>query len=245
MPVTVNGGVATTDAPVNAEQLRRDVAAALDCARDGGVIIIPNDLGYGIAGFQPAALEKAFIAKNRPHSKPCGMFGTWRLSAEIHRLPAEKHAMIRHIVAEENLPLAVVAPIDTGHPLIRATPARSVELSSKNGTMDMVMNGGPWHEEMARQCIERGMPVYGSSANRSHTGTKYRLQDIEPEVLACAEMCFDYGTSRYATPKGLSSTVIDMTDLSVIRIGHCFDRIRAAFKARFNVELKVHEVAPQ
>ena len=245
MPVTVNGGVATTDAPVNEEQLRRDVASALDCARDGGVIIIPNDFGYGIAGFQPAALEKAFIAKNRPHSKPCGMFGTWQMSAEIHRLPAEKHAMIRYIVAEENLPLAVVAPIDTSHPLIRATPARSVELSSKNGTMDMVMNGGPWHEEMARQCIERGMPVYGSSANRSHTGTKYRLQDIEPEVLASAEMCFDYGTSRYATPKGLSSTVIDMTDLSVIRIGHCFDRIRAAFKARFNVELKVHEIAPQ
>ena len=45
--------------------------------------------GLADLGIQPAALEAAFIAKNRPHSKPCGMFGTWQLSAEIHRLPAE------------------------------------------------------------------------------------------------------------------------------------------------------------
>ena len=33
-------------------------------------------------------------------------------------------------------------------------------------------------------------------------------------------------------------TIIDFTDFSVIRVGHCFDRLKTAFAARFGVALK-------
>jgi tRNA A37 threonylcarbamoyladenosine synthetase subunit TsaC/SUA5/YrdC len=85
--------------------------------------------------------------------------------------------------------------------------------------------------------------VFGSSANRSLQGSKYRLQEIEPEVRAAARLELDYGLSRWATPEGLSSTIIDFVDFSVVRIGHQFARIEEALQRRFDIRLKHHAAA--
>ena len=80
--------------------------------------------------------------------------------------------------------------------------------------------------------------MFGSSANLSLTGSKYRYEDIDQPIRDAAAIHFDYGQSKYAHKDGLSSTIIDFTDFSVIRIGHCFDRLKNAFATRFGVTLK-------
>ncbi len=57
-------------------------------------------------------------------------------------------------------------------------------------------------------------------------------------IRAAAAVHFDYGRSKYAHKDGLSSTIIDFTDFSVVRVGHCFERLARAFAARFGVTLK-------
>jgi hypothetical protein len=68
-------------------------------------------------------------------------------------------------------------------------------------------------------------------------GSKYRLGEIEDDVRAAADIAFDYGLSKYANEHGRSSTIIDFRDFAVLRVGVCFDRLKEAFRSRFDVEL--------
>jgi tRNA A37 threonylcarbamoyladenosine synthetase subunit TsaC/SUA5/YrdC len=102
----------------------------------------------------------------------------------------------------------------------------------------MLINAGFLHDEIARQSWEAGIPVFGSSANTSLKGSKYRAQDIEPEVLSAVDLIVDYGLSKYHNALGRSSTIIDFSDFSVIRVGVMFDQLKSAFNSRFNIDLK-------
>ncbi len=81
--------------------------------------------------------------------------------------------------------------------------------------------------------------MFGSSANTSLKGSKYRFGDIEQEVRDACAIGFDYGTSKYINDEGRSSTIIDFRDFSVIRVGVVFDRVAEAFRRHGGVELKV------
>jgi hypothetical protein len=110
--------------------------------------------------------------------------------------------------------------------------------SSKGGTLDMLLNAGQFHDAIADGSIARGAAVFGSSANLSLTGSKYRYEDIDLPIRQAASVHFDYGQSKYAHRDGLSSTIIDFADFTVVRVGHCFERLANAFATRFGVTLK-------
>lgn len=244
--MTQVSGLLPRDAPraahthdaVAPRQLAADVDAVIDVLAAGGIAIIPTCLTYAIVGHQPQAIEAIFTAKARSYDKPCGLFGSPALSQMLHELPDEKHGMIRIMAGEEALPFSVVAPFRPGHPLLAAVDPFVLRNASKNGTMDMVISGGPFVAALAARSLERGIAVFGSSANRSLQGSKYRLAEIEPEVRAVASLQLDYGLSRWATDAGLSSTIIDMADFSVVRVGHQFPQLSEAFRRRFGVTLK-------
>ncbi|MCH9673727.1 MAG: hypothetical protein K0U93_19970, partial [Gammaproteobacteria bacterium] len=109
--------------------------------------------------------------------------------------------------------------------------------STKAGTQDILLNAGPLADRLAQLSLEQLTPVLGSSANRSETGSKYRLEDIEPDVLSVADHKVDYGLCRYHNPVGTSSTIIDLQDLSVLRWGVCFEKIRDILQRYFKVAL--------
>ena len=232
-----------THDPVDPARLQADVDAVLDTLAAGHVAIIPTCLTYAIVGHTPGAVEAIFTAKARSYDKPCGLFGSPRLSRELHDLPADRHAVADALAYGEELPFSIVAPFRAGHPLLAKADPLVLRRASKAGTMDMVVSGGPFVAALAARSLEREIAVFGSSANRSLQGSKYRLQEIEPEVRAAARLELDYGLSRWATPEGLSSTIIDFVDFSVVRIGHQFARIEEALQRRFDIRLKHHAAA--
>jgi hypothetical protein len=166
------------------------------------------------------------------------MFGNWRLSREIHLMDERRHAMVREIFEQERIPFSVVAPFRADHPLFAAVDPFVMKNSSKGGTLDMLLNAGQFHDAIAEGSIARGTAVFGSSANLSLTGSKYRYEDIDAPIREAAAVHFDYGQSKYAHKDGLSSTIIDFTNFSVVRVGHCFERLERAFAMRFGVTLK-------
>ena len=229
---------ARTDTPVDPAVLTADCNVVLDTIAAGGVAIIPTCLTYAIIGHRGPAVAAIFAAKARSYSKPCGLFGSPAMSRAVHDLPEEKQEIARILKEEEGLPFSIVAPFRRSHPLIAAVDPFVVANASKDGTMDMVVSGGPFVERLAELSLERNIVAFGSSANRSLEGSKYRLGDIEPEVRAAAALALDYGVSRYATPLGLSSTIIDFHDFSVVRIGHEFAALEEAFRRRFGIALR-------
>jgi tRNA A37 threonylcarbamoyladenosine synthetase subunit TsaC/SUA5/YrdC len=226
-----------TSDPVAPEQLQGDIARLFDALATGGIGIVPLDVAYAVVATMPNGIRRIFEAKRRSYDKPSGMFGNWRLSREIHVMDEQRHGMVREIVEAEQIPFSVVAPFRADHPLFTAVDPFVMQNSSKGGTLDMLLNAGQFHDAIAEGSAARGTAVFGSSANLSLTGSKYRYQDIDQPIRDAAAIHFDYGKSKYAHQDGLSSTIVDFTNFSVIRVGHCFERLKEAFAVRFGVTL--------
>ena len=218
--------------------LSADVTALLDVLAGGGVAIAPLDVAYAILAATPQGIRRIFDAKQRSYDKPSGMFANHKISAALHILPDDRHAMVSEMVEAVGLPFSVVAPFREEHPFLAKVDPFVLQSSSKAGTLDMLLNAGQMHDEIARQAWARQMPVFGSSANLSLSGSKYRLEDVDERVRAAADIGFDYGLSQYANHQGRSSTIIDFRDFSVIRVGVRFGQLRQAFMDRFDVTLR-------
>lgn len=234
-------GGRTTATPIPPERLRADIGVMLDVIAEGGVAIVPLDVAYAVIAARESGIRAIFAAKNRSFEKPSGMFGDPSLSREIHLMEDDRHAMVDTLVREVGLPFSVVAPFRRDHPIFSNVDPFVMASSTKSDTLDMLINAGQAHDEIARQARERSMPVFGSSANTSLAGSKYRYAEIEPAVRAAADVHLDYGRSRYANEHGRSSTIVDFRDFSVIRVGVCFDRLSAAFADLFGITLSLTE----
>ena len=237
--MTTVSATRTTADPVPPQQLQQDVGAVLDCIAGGGVAVVPLDVAYAVNAATAGGIRRIFDAKQRSYEKPSGMFANYQMSRAIHQMEEWKHDLVQNIVERENIPFSVVAPFDKEHGFFASVEPFVLSSSSKAGTLDMLLNAGQFHNEIARQSWQRQMPVFGSSANTSLAGSKYTYAEIEPPVREAASIHFDYGRSLYANPEGRSSTIIDFRDFSVIRIGVVFDRVQAAFAKHGNVELRL------
>lgn len=234
-----------TDDPMPPAQLAGEVSSVLDALAAGGVAIIPLDVAYAIVASGEEGVKRIFTAKNRSYDKPSGMFGDWALSGEVHIMDDDRHAMVKSVIEEDRLPFSVVAPFRADHPIFARVAPFVLANSSRAGTLDMLLNAGLVHDEVARQSVERGQPVFGSSANTSLAGSKYRYADIEEQVRKAADTHLDHGLSKYANAEGRSSTIIDFRDFHVVRVGVCFDRLKEIFRDRFDVSLTVDERTAQ
>ncbi|WP_062310861.1 Sua5/YciO/YrdC/YwlC family protein [Polynucleobacter sinensis] len=228
---------ANTHDAVTTEKLKADATEILNVLSNGGVAVIGLDVAYAVIGSKENAIKRIFQAKNRSYEKPSGFFSNWKISNEIHVLPNEKRGMIQEIIEREKLPFSVVAPFNPSHPFFKNVDPFVLQNSTKSGTIDMLLNAGVLHDELVNQSWEMGMPVFGSSANTSLMGSKYRADDIEAEVLNAVDLIADYGLSKYHNTLGRSSTIIDFSDFSVIRVGVMFEELKKAFKDRFNITL--------
>ena len=209
----------------------------LDIIASEGVAIIPLDVAYAIVGNSKKSIETIFKCKNRSFEKPSGMFSNYDLLKEIQIIDSWKHDIIKAVIFDNNLPMSTVAPFKRHHPIFKNVDSWVLKNSTKIGTLDMLLNAGEFHNEMTKQSMELEMPILGSSANTSLTGSKYNLDDIDFPVINAADILIDGGTSKYENEKGRSSTIIDFGNFETIRIGVCYEKIRKIFST-FGVDLK-------
>lgn len=227
---------ATTDNPIG-HDVDAEAAQVLDVLAEGGVAIIPLNVAYAILGQTEDAIRRIFEVKQRSFEKPSGMFGGAAASADLHELSEEGAAIRQALIEEADLPFSIVAEYRKDHPLLANVEPFVLETSTKGPTMDMLLNAGPLHNALAALSHARRTPVFGSSANQSLSGSKYRVADIEEAVLDSADIVIDHGTCRDENAEGLSSTIIDFRDYSVVRAGCRFDEIAAFVKSRFGISL--------
>ena len=222
---------------VTADDVVGQSKQVLDIIANEGVAIIPLDVAYAIVGNSKKSIETIFKCKNRSFEKPSGMFSNYDLLKEIQIIDSWKHDIIKAVIFDNNLPMSTVAPFKQDHPMFKNVDSWVLKNSTKIGTLDMLLNAGEFHNEMTKQSMELEMPVLGSSANTSLTGSKYNLDDIDTPVIDAGDILIDGGTSKYENEKGRSSTIIDFGNFETIRIGVCYDKIREIF-SKFGVDLR-------
>ncbi len=204
---------------------KNDAQAVFQVIRNGEIAIIPSNVGYAIVGSDPEALRRIFVAKKRQPHKLHAMIGCYELHKQIHNLPSRQADMVRLLTVDLDLPVGVVAPYRPDHPIIQKIPQDLLDQSSMDGTMAMLVNGGKLQEELSKLATNAGLPLLGSSANLTGTGTKGTVEEIEPEIKSAADIIIDYGQQKYSYPRP-SSTMINFNDLRVLRFGACYSVIQ-------------------
>ena len=100
----------------------------------------------------------------------------------------------------------------------------------------MLVNAGPFHAEICRLARQEVHPLFGSSANMTGTGTKFRVEDIQPGLRAVADHIVDYGLRKYHVYRR-SATLIDFTTMEVVRVGACYELIADVLLRHYGVAL--------
>lgn len=217
-----------------------DARRAFDTLKSGGIAIFPVDVGYTIAGGSQVSLQRIFKAKGRAPTKLNAMVGDMAIHRSLHRLDERTRAMVAAVTEDYDLPLGVIAPYDAGHPLMQKLDAEALAGSSKDGTVAMLVNAGPFHAELCRLSREEDFPIFGSSANLTNTGTKFRVQDIPNELSGIAGTIIDYGLRKYHRYQR-SATLIDFRTMTVVRKGSCYELIADVLHRHFDVQLPADE----
>lgn len=213
-----------------------DARRAFDTLKAGGISIFPVDVGYTIAGGSQASLQRIFKAKGRAPTKLNAMVGDMAIHRSLHRLGPRQRAMVEAVTEEYDLPLGVIAPYVPDHPLVRRLDPAALAGSSRDGTIAMLVNAGRLHAQLCRLSREEEFPIFGSSANLTNTGTKFRVQDIPQELLAIADTVIDHGLRKYHRYQR-SATLINFETMEVVREGSCYELIADVLHRHFDVRL--------
>jgi len=196
--------------------VKSDAARLLNTVAQGGVGIFATDVGYAIIGNGEAAIARIFACKQRNFDKACGMFSNWDMFDALAQVGERERKIVDTVIHEHGLPLS--------------------ERSSRGDTIDMLLNAGALHDEIARLAWSRGVPLLGSSANQSLSGSKYKLADVEQAVRDEADLVIDYGDTKYSHPAGMGSSIIALPSLKPIRKGIKFDEICSLIAQRFGTD---------
>ncbi|EXJ69245.1 uncharacterized protein A1O5_07281 [Cladophialophora psammophila CBS 110553] len=223
---------------MGAPDVKTDARRVFEVISAGGIAIIPSSMGYALASSTTEALEKMFKTKRRGAQKRHAMGGNFALHQELHVMRPEHEEIVRCLTQDFDLPLAVIAKYDQDHPMFKHIDQPTMEALTVDGTLAMLINGGALQDELANLMREAKLPLLGSSANISGTGTKYVVQDINPEILDIADIVIDYGLVKFGY-HGRSSTMIDFSGPKpeIVRIGVCYDVIKDHLKRFWDIEI--------
>ena len=222
-----------------------DIAKSVfDTVSNSGKAIFRTDVGYAIVGQTSEAIQRIFEYKQRSFNKPCGCFGSLEMFKELIQFTAEQLEFVEAITLDANFPLSIVGRYDPDHPIMKNADPFVLKNASKSGTIDLLMNAGPIHDEIARLALESGMGVFGSSANMSLSGSKYDFKDVEIELRNKVDLAIDSGKTKFSHPDGLGSTIIDLDTFEPFRIGIRFQEIRKIAKDKLNIDIGTTIIKP-
>ena len=114
-----------------------DARRAMDAMQNAGIAILPNDVGYSLIAACASALRKIFDTKKRAPSKLNAMLGNEDLHRELHVVSARGREIVDAITRDYDLPLGLIAPCRSDHPLLRGLDPDTFDRSTKDDTLLM------------------------------------------------------------------------------------------------------------
>lgn len=216
--------------------IEADAQRAFASMEAGGIALLPQSVGYSLIAAHPVPLRRIFDTKRRTPSKLNAMLGNDAIAKELYVLSSRGRDLLEAVTKLYDLPLGAIAPFRREHPIFRLLDDEMMARSTKDGTLLMLLNAGPFHAAITRRSHAANVALFGSSANISMTGTKFSSDDITPEIRAIADVCIDYGLMKYH-PYGESSTLINLETLAVVRYGSCYEDIRDIVRRYFGKDL--------
>lgn len=206
-----------------------DAQRAYTTLQAGGVIVAPTDVGYALMTSTQAGIQRIFAAKGRRKGHNIGVIGTYRQHREIHVLPESKFEMTRVLTEDSGMIVGIIAKFDTKsrHPRLAALDTETLSQVTQGDTISVAVSEGPFLRELGRLCDTdpQGMLMFGTSANRTGQGQQFRVEDIDPAVLAYVNLVVDYGLQKWHV-YGCGGINFDAENMRVLRMGAGYEIFR-------------------
>ncbi|KAE8418581.1 hypothetical protein BDV36DRAFT_295008 [Aspergillus pseudocaelatus] len=229
--------------PGTLPNIHNDAQRVFQTLQEGGIAIVPTEVGYGLIASSSEAITRAFHAKKRRPGHTQGIIGNYDVHKALHILPEERFNITKVLTHDLDMSLGVVAPYRSEHPFLQGMSAETLEKTTKDGNMAIHVGGGSLLLEVVRLHYEVGKVVVGSSANVTGGGQKFRVEDIEEGILEAADIVVDYGLQRYHT-YGRASILFDFGEMKVLRKGACYELFGERMRRFWGVELEEDPVYP-
>ena len=180
--------------------LHKDVDAAVDILRGGGVVCVPTDTLYGLAAlaFDESAVGRIFSIKGRP------------AGTALPLLLAEPDDMLAYAVDVPSVAQRLAARFFPGPLTLVLRSAKCIPAVVRGGKPTVAVRV-PDHwvpREIARRL---GGPITGTSANRTGTPGPTTAGQVRRELGGEMDCVIDAGPSG-----GVASTVLDLTGASPV-----------------------------
>jgi tRNA A37 threonylcarbamoyladenosine synthetase subunit TsaC/SUA5/YrdC len=207
-----------------------EVEAAVDTLLSGGLLLAKGDIGYGLFGTSEDAIRRMYALKGRPYSNPCIFIGDLGVLDEVALAADER---VRRWVGELAAwtTCAVVLPERPGSAMVAGMDPWVRSQSITDGTLAVFLRCGGYLEQVVARMREAGVAIVGSSANRSSEGNRFRPEELPPEFLAGADLFVEHGDAALANDARKATTIVNLANWSIKRMGVNGERIVADFEA--------------
>ena len=177
----------------------RDLAAVVPrvkrCLAEAGVVLVPTETFYGLAGdpYSEEAVCRILDLKDRPRDMPLPVLAAdW---TQVDRLTDVPEAWRRHLETVWPGPITAVLPVRQALPVSTGGPV-AIRI--------------PGHAMLRRLLGETG-PLTGTSANHHGDRPTVDVPDALRSLAGDPDLVLDGGT----TPGGQPSTLVDLTGVGV------------------------------
>lgn len=219
----------TIPGPGSAPNISHDAHQAYEALKAGGVIIVPTDVGYALLTSTQAGIQRIFAAKDRRPNHNIGVIGTYLQHRQLHVLPESKFEMTRVLTVDMGMIVGLIAKFNTQnlHPRLAALDQATLSQITQGDTMSIAVPEGEFLRELGRLCDEdpQGMLMFGTSANLTGQGQRFRIEDIEPSVRDSVDLIIDYGLQKWHA-YGRGGVNFDVENMKVLRMGACYEVFR-------------------
>ncbi|OJD15341.1 hypothetical protein AJ78_04386 [Emergomyces pasteurianus Ep9510] len=215
--------------PGDTPNVSRDAQQAYQTLKSGGVIIAPTDVGYALLTSSQEGIQRIFASKNRRSNHNIGIIGTYRQHRELHVLPESKFELTRVLTEDMGMIVGLIAKFDSQnlHPRLAALDKATFSQITKGDTISIAVPEGPFLRELGRLCDEdpQGMLMFGTSANLTGQGQRFRVEAIEHPVRESVDLIIDYGLQKWHI-YGIGGVNFDVENMQVLRTGAGYEVFR-------------------
>lgn len=217
---------------MTADQYWKDseVEDTLRVLRDGGLILVKGDIGYGLFGTSEDAIRRMYEVKGRVYTNPCIFVADLDVLDEVADVPDPR---IRRWVADlaSWTTCAVVLPARRDSRILAGMDPWVRQQSVTNDTLALFLRTGPFLDVVIRRAFEEGWAFVGSSANRSSEGNRFRPEELPTEFFDAVDLFVDHGVARLENPERMATTIVNLTNWTIKRRGVEWERITKEFEA--------------
>lgn len=195
----------------------KETQEILTVLQQGGVALVPFDVGYALLGGSQGAVDKIFALKQRAREKPCVTLGTPDIFREL--TGSKRSGRVSHFT----YPVGLVERVNH-YSLFYASIPSGVLVDEH---IAVFLNMGTLADSLARTAFMSCSFIYGSSANISGSGNRYTLAAVEEPIRKGVDYTVE-GSVQYQSMmhgKGLGATILDLENRTVVRSGLCYNEV--------------------